>query len=124
MRLLVPAWPPGPHSSATKTLKPSEPAETAAASPAGPPPSTTTSKRRPLTSARRPSSRASWAGGGVAQHAVVAHQDRRLLAGDVEPVEDLVGHGVEVDVVELERDQVPLEQVAHPEGPPRGSAPR
>ena len=44
-------------------------------SPAGPAPSTTTSKRWPSTSARRPELVGHLGGGGVPQHAVVAHED-------------------------------------------------
>ncbi len=100
---------------------PSEPAETAAASPAGPPPSTTRSKRCPSTSARRPSSRATWAAEGLRRTRSLTDEDGGLLARDLEPVQDLVRVGVEVDVVEAERDEVALQQVAHLEGAARAA---
>ena len=57
--------------------------------------------------------------GGIAEDPVVPDEDGRLLAGDVEPLQDLVRVGVEVEVVEAQGDEVALQQVAHLEGAPR-----
>ena len=65
MRVLVPAWPPGAHASATSVRKPSDPPYTAAASPAGPAPRMTRSNRSASTSARNRSARATCAADGL-----------------------------------------------------------
>ena len=57
----------------------------------------------------------------VAQHRPVAHEDRRLLARDLQPVEHRRALVVGVDVVPAHRDEVALEQVAHLEGAPRAA---
>jgi hypothetical protein len=57
----------------------------------------------------------------VAQHGGVAHEDRRLLARDLQPVEHRGAVVVGVDVVPAHGDEVALEQVAHLEGAPRAA---
>ena len=57
----------------------------------------------------------------VAQHLRLAHEDRRLLARDLQPVEHRPALVVGVDVVPADRDEVALEQVAHLEGATRAA---
>ena len=119
MRLLVPAWPPGAHASATQ-----RPQALGAAVDRGGQPGRAAAEHDEVEAlavdlGAQPELARDLGGRGVAQHAVVADQDRRLVARDVEPVERSWRLRVGVDVVEAHRQQVALEQVAHLEGPAR-----
>ena len=56
---------------------------------------------------------------GVAHHGPRVEEDRRFLARDLQPLEHLVGLGIGVDVVPVDREEVAFEQVAHFEGAAR-----
>ena len=58
---------------------------------------------------------------GVAHHVRGVHEHRRLLARDVEPLEERGALVVRVDVVQAHRQQVALEQVADLERPARAA---
>ena len=120
----MPAWPPGPHASATKVREALRAAGDRGRQ-AGRPAAEHDEVEALPVDVRPQAELAGHLGRrGVAQHAVVADQDRGLLARDVEPLEDLVGVGVEVDVVEAQRHQVALEEVADLEGAARARARR
>ena len=119
--MLVPAWPPGAHCLGDERPQPlgaavdrgSEARRAAAEH----------DQVEALAVDLRPQAELAGdlGGRGVAQHLGVAHEDRRLLARDLQPVEHRRALRVGVDVVPAHRHQVALEQVAHLERPPRAA---